>query len=169
MSGVVRLILVVLAINAFFTYIGLFLLPQAESHPPKEIKIEAGISQDELIEIGKNIVFGKGQCMVCHPVKPETGMRAPAIATIGALLEQEAKERGMPYEEHIFESLVAPGAYVSKGFANIMPPAHKPPIGLTKEELIAVAAYLQSQGGRVTITFPESLKELEKVLKKTGG
>lgn len=169
MSGVLRLVLVVLAINGFFTYIGLFLLPQAESHPPKEIKIEAGISQEELIEIGKEVVFGKGQCMVCHPVKEETGMRAPAISTIGMLLEKEAKERGVPYEVHLFESLVNPGAYISKGFANIMPPAHKPPIGLTKEELIAVGVYLQSQGGRVTVSFPDSLKLLEELIKKSGG
>lgn len=169
MSGVVRLVLVVLAINGFFTYIGLFLLPQAESHPPKEVKIEEGISVEELIEIGKSIVFGKGQCMVCHPVKEETGMRAPAISTIGALMEREAKERGITVEEHIFEALVAPGNYVSKGFANIMPPVHKPPIGLSKEEIVAVAAYLQSNGSRVTISFPESLKVLEEVIKKTGG
>ncbi len=169
MSGVIRLVIVVLAINGFFTYIGLFLLPQAESHPPKEVKIEEGITVEELIEIGKNIVFGKGQCMVCHPVKEETGMRAPAISTIGALMEREAKERGIPFEEHVFEALVAPGNYVSEGFANIMPPVHKPPIGLTKEEIVAVAAYLQSNGSKVTITFPESLKILEEVLKKTGG
>ncbi len=169
MSGVLRLVVVVLLINGFFTYIGLFLLPQAESHPPKEIKIEEGISVEELVDIGKEIVFGKGQCMVCHPVKAETGMRAPAISTIGALMEKEAKERGVSVEFHVFEALVAPGRYVSKGFENMMPPVHKPPIGLTKEELIAVGAYLQSQGSRVTISFPDSLKTLEEVLKKTGG
>ncbi len=169
MSGVLKLIIVVFLINAFFTYIGLYLLPQAESHPPKEIKIEEGITVEELVDIGKEIVFGKGQCMVCHPMKTETGMRAPAISSIGALMEKEAKERGISPEFHVFEALVAPGAYVAEGFENMMPPVHKPPIGLTEEELIAVAAYLQSQGSRVTISFPESLKILKEVLKKTGG
>jgi len=107
--------------------------------------------------------------MVCHPVKPESGMRAPAIATIGAAMEKEAKERGVGFEYHVFEALVAPGSYVAEGFENIMPPVHKPPIGLTHEELIAVGAYLQSRGSKVTISFPESLKTIEEVLKKTGG
>ncbi len=169
MSSVLRLIVVVLLLNGFFTYIGLFLLPQAESHPPKEIKIEEGISVEELVDIGKEIVFGKGQCMVCHPVKAEAGMRAPAIAGIGSSMEKEAKKRGVSFEYHVFEALVAPGEFVAEGFENIMPPAHKPPIGLTKEELIAVGAYLQSQGSRVTISFPDSLRILEEVLKKTGG
>jgi len=96
-------------------------------------------------------------------------MRAPAIATIGALMEKESKKIGIGYEYYVFEALVAPGEHIAEGFENIMPPVHKPPIGLTKEELIAVGAYLQSQGGRVTISFPESMKTLEEVLKKTGG
>ncbi len=168
-SGVLKLILVVIGLNLFFTYIGLDFLPQSESHPPREIKIQEGISQDDLIVIGEKIVFGKGQCMVCHPMNAETGMRAPAIATIGRDTKEHAKKEGISHEEYLFDALVNPSKHIAEGFDDIMSPAHKPPTSLSEGELIAVAAYLQSRGERVTISYPESLSILKEVMKKEGG
>ncbi len=168
-AGVLKLLFVVLAINLFFAYIGVYFLPQSESRPPKEIKLQKGISRDELITLGEKIIFGKGQCMVCHPMKPETGMRAPAIATIGAQIQKEARENGISAEEYLFIALIAPSRYVAKGFDDIMPPVHKPPTSLNEGELIAVAAYLQSRGGKVTVSYPGSVKLLETLIKKEGG
>ena len=167
--GLIGLIVVVLGINAFFTYVGNYFLPQAESHPPKKIEIKEGISQDELISIGSDIVFSKGQCMVCHPMEEETGMRAPAVSTIGHRMEEEAKQRGITPEEHVFEALVNPMAYIAEGFIPMMPPVHKPPTALSDGELIAVAAFLQSKGGSVTVSYPESLSVLHKEIEKAGG
>ncbi len=170
-SGAIKLGIVVLAINLFFAYIGLYFLPQSESHPPKELKIQDGVTTEELLQIGEQILFGKGQCMVCHPMKAEPGMRAPAIDTIGKHMEEEAKERNMKPEDYAFEALVNPGAYVEKGFDNIMPPVHKPPISLTEGELIALTAFLQSKGGRVTVSYPVSLQVLKLQIDKAeeGG
>lgn len=153
-SGVLKLSIVVIGLNLFFAYIGLYLLPQSESHPPKVIKIEEGIMKEELIHVGEEIVFSKGQCMVCHPMKSEPGMRSPAIATIGADMEKNARQRGITPEEYVFEALVNPGKYVAKGYEDIMPPSHEPPTSLTDGEIIAVAAYLQSKGGKVTVSYP---------------
>ncbi len=160
-SGAIKLGIVVVVINLFFAYIGLYFLPQSESHPPKELKIQEGITTEELIQIGEEILFGKGQCMVCHPMKAEPGMRAPAIDTIGRHMEEEAKERNMKPEDYAFEALVNPGAYVEKGYDNIMPPVQKPPISLTEGEIIALTAFLQSKGGRVTVSYPASLEALK--------
>jgi hypothetical protein len=168
-AGVLKLLFVVLAINLFFTYIGLYFLPQSESRPPKEIKLQEGISQDELIRLGEKIVFGKGQCMVCHPMKEETGMRAPAIATIGSTMQKEAEKKGISAEEYLFIALIAPSKHVAKGFDDIMPPVHKPPTSLNEGELIAVAAYLQSRGGKVTVSYPGSVKFLQTLISKEGG
>ncbi len=168
-QGVLKLAIIVLGLNLIFLYIGLEFLPQSESRPPKVIKIEEGISQDDLIHVGEEIVFGKGQCMVCHPAKPEAGMRAPAMSTIGAEMEKEAKERGITPEEHTFEALVNPSKYVVKGFEDIMSPVHVPPSSLTEGEVIAVAAYLQSQGGKLTISYPGSLPVLKAQIAKAGG
>ncbi len=74
-AGVLKLALIVIGLNLIFAYIGIEFLPQSESRPPKVIKIAEGISQEDLVNVGEQIVFGKGQCMVCHPAKPESGMR----------------------------------------------------------------------------------------------
>jgi hypothetical protein len=168
-KGVLKLAMIVIGLNLIFVYIGLEFLPQSESRPPKVTKIEEGISQEDLISTGEKIVFGKGQCMVCHPAKPESGMRAPAMSTIGADMEREAKQRGMAPEAHVFEALVNPSKYVVKGYEDIMSPVHTPPTSLTEGEIIAVAAYLQSQGGKVTMSYPGSLPTLRDQIKKAGG
>jgi mono/diheme cytochrome c family protein len=168
-TGVLKLAIIVLGLNLIFVYIGLEFLPQSESRPPKVVRIEEGISQDDLIQAGEKIVFGKGQCMVCHPAKAEPGMRAPAMATIGKDMEREAKERGMTAEEQVLEALVNPSKYIVKGFEDIMSPVHKPPTSLTEGEIIAVAAYLQSQGGKVTLSYPGSLPLLKEQVARAGG
>lgn len=170
-SGVLKLAIIVVGLNLIFVYIGNYFLPQSESRPPKVIKIEEGILQEDLISVGEKIVFGKGQCMVCHPVKEEPGMRAPAMATIGAEMEREAKQRGMTPEAHVFEALVNPSKFIVKGFDDMMSPVHKPPTSLTEGELIAVAAYLQSQGGKVTLSYPGSVPLLKEQIQKekAGG
>jgi hypothetical protein len=168
-KGVLKLAMIVIGLNLIFVYIGLQFLPQSESRPPKVTKIEEGISQEDLISTGEKIVFGKGQCMVCHPAKPESGMRAPSMSTIGADMEREAKQRGMAPEAHVFEALVNPSKYVVKGYEDIMSPVHTAPTSLTEGEIIAVAAYLQSQGGKVTMSYPGSLPTLRDQIKKAGG
>ncbi len=168
-KGVLKLAIIVVGLNLLFLYIGLEFLPQSESRPPKVIKVEEGISAEDLIHVGEEIVFGKGQCMVCHPAKPEAGMRAPAMSTIGAEMEKEARERGIAPEAHVFEALVSPSKYIVKGFEDMMSPVQKPPTSLTDGELIAVAAYLQSQGGKVTVSYPGSLNALHDQITKAGG
>ncbi|HXY53549.1 MAG TPA: c-type cytochrome [Nitrospirota bacterium] len=168
-KGVLKLAIIVIGLNLIFVYIGMEFLPQSESRPPKVIKVEAGISQDDLISVGEEIVFGKGQCMVCHVVKPEAGMRAPAMSSIGAEMEREAKERGIPVEDHVFEALVNPSKYIVKGFEDMMSPVQTPPTSLTDGEIIAVAAYLQSKGGKVTVSYPGSVPVLKAQIAKAGG
>jgi hypothetical protein len=168
-KGVLKLAAIVIGLNLIFMYIGLEFLPQSESRPPKVVRIEEGITQDDLIHVGEEIVFGKGQCMVCHPAKPEAGMRAPAMSTIGSDMEKEAKARGITPEEQNFEALVSPSKYVVKGYEDIMSPVHVPPTSLTDGEIIAVALYLQSQGGKLTISYPGSLPVLKAQIAKSGG
>ncbi len=161
-AGLLKLAVIVIGLNLFFVYIGLYFLPQSESRPRKVTKIEEGISQEELIQVGEKIVFGKGECMVCHPMQAEAGMRAPAMANIGMEIEKEAKERGITPEEHAFEALVNPSKYVVKGFDDIMDPVNGPPTSLNEGEIVAVVAYLQSKGGKVTVSYPGSLTILKK-------
>ena len=167
-KGILKLAAIVIGLNLIFLYIGLEFLPQSESRPPKVIKIEEGISPEDLVRVGEEIVFGKGQCMVCHPAKAESGMRAPAMSAIGADMEKEAKTRGITAEEQVFEALVNPSKYVVKGFEDIMSPVHTPPSSLTDGEIIAVAAYLQSNGGKVTVSYPGSVPILKDQISRAG-
>jgi mono/diheme cytochrome c family protein len=160
-SGFSKLVLLIIGLSVFYTYVGLYFLPQSQSLPPKVIEIKEGIAQDELLKIGEDILFGKGQCMVCHPNKPEPGMRSPAIAGIGGVMLERVKSMDINQEEYIFQALVDTKAYIPEGFAPIMPPSQKL---LTEGELIAVAAFLQSKGSDVTISYPGSLPALRKYL-----
>ena len=163
-SGFSKLVLLIIGLSIFYTYVGLYFLPQSESLPPVIIEIKEGIAQDELLKIGEDILFGKGQCMVCHPNKPEPGMRSPAIAGIGAVMFERVQNMDINEEEYIFQALVDTKAYIPEGFSPIMPPSQKL---LTEGELIAVAAFLQSKGSDVTISFPESLPALRKSMGST--
>jgi hypothetical protein len=157
-SGFFKLVVLIIGLNIFFTYIGLYFLPQSRSLPPKIYEINEGITQDELLLIGEEILFGKGQCMVCHPNAPEAGMRSPAIAGIGGVIVERVKNMNVSPDEYMVQALVDPNAYIPKGFVPIMPPSQKL---LTDGELIAVAAFLQSKGSDVTISYPDSLPILE--------
>jgi hypothetical protein len=168
-NGVIKLVMVVVGLNMFFMYIGLYFLPQSESHPPRVMEIAPGVEPDVLAEIGEKILFGKGQCMVCHPMNVEVGMRSPAIGRIGADIISNADKRGMSPEDYLFESLVNPSAHVLEGYADMMPPIHKPPTELTEGELIAVGAYLQSRGAEITVTYPGSVDILNKQIDKIEG
>jgi hypothetical protein len=42
-----------------------------------------------------------------------------------------------------------------------MPVINKPPIGLTDQEILAVIAYLQSLGGKVTVTMDSKVWPLQ--------
>lgn len=163
-GGFGRLVVLIIGLSIFYTYIGLYFLPQSQSLPPKVIEIKEGIEQDELLKIGEEILFGKGQCMVCHPNEPEAGMRSPAIAGIGGVMLERVNSMDISQEEYIFQALVDTKAYVPEGYAPIMPPSQKL---LTEGELIAVAAFLQSKGSDVTISYPESLPSLRKSLGAT--
>ena len=168
-AGLLKLAGIVVGLNLIFlcnwSLLSASIGIPASSSPPRSRR---GISPEELIQTGEKVVFGKGQCMVCHPANPEAGMRAPAMATIGREMEKEARERNLTPEDYVFEALVNPSKYVVKGFEDIMPPRMNPPTSLTEGELIAVSAYLQSKGGKVSISYPASLPILKKEIEKAA-
>jgi mono/diheme cytochrome c family protein len=130
-----------------------YAMPQQRSLPPEEEKIEFGqnMTQPELVKVGQKIFFGKGQCALCHAIGPAVhGQRAPELMAVGGRLTRA----------FLYESLTQPTAYIKedydppdpKNYAARMPTISQPPIGLTESEILAVIAFLQSQGGKVTIT-----------------
>jgi mono/diheme cytochrome c family protein len=138
--------LVALVVIGFYTVVA-HMIPQLESDVPEELDL-GEFSVEALVEAGDRIYHGAGGCVACHG----TGTRAPNLLTdhagegpIGA----RCGTRGQDCKTYLWESMVNPGAYVVRGFDNIMPDMRRQ---IPEDQIWAVIAYLQSLGGEVTVT-----------------
>jgi mono/diheme cytochrome c family protein len=147
---IVRIGVLVLATTGFYTYVGQ-MVPQREVYPPEETVMRTDLSPVEMVAIGREITEGKGLCRTCHTIGQSGALRFPDLEGIGA--RAETRIPGMSDVEYLAQSLYEPDAFIVPGFNPGMPPAHRPPIGLTDEEILAVIAYLQSLGGTVNVTL----------------
>jgi mono/diheme cytochrome c family protein len=155
MKNVLNLVLFTLAVTAFYTYVG-HMVPQKESHPPVELQIRADMTQEEMIDMGKELASGKGTCLSCHTLGASGAGRFPDLAGIGS--RAGSRKPGMSELDYLAESMYDPGAFIVPGFNPGMPPANKAPIGLSDAEILCVIAYLQSLGGTPTVTLQTKLK-----------
>jgi cytochrome c2 len=127
-------------------------IPQIESKPPEELSLEGGnVTPQQLVAAGEKIFREKGQCTTCHGIG--RAGRGPDLAGVGA--RAGARKPGTKASAYLVEALVKPGAFVVEGFPNIMPDVSRPPIGLNRSELWAMAAFLQSLGGTVDVKVDE--------------
>jgi len=141
---------------AFYSYVGHW-VPQKETYPPKTLEIRADLTTDEMVEIGQQIVAGKGTCLGCHTIGSEGGaLRFPDLAGVGA--RAKSREEGHTDIDYLSEALYEPNAFIVPGFQPGMPTINKPPIGLTDQEILTVIAYLESLGGTPTVTMDTKLK-----------
>jgi mono/diheme cytochrome c family protein len=147
---IVRIGFLVLATTGFYTYVGQ-MVPQKEVYPPVETAIRTDISTVEMVAIGRDIMDGKGLCRTCHTIGQSGALRFPDLEGIGA--RAATRIPGMSDVEYLAQSLYEPDAFIVEGFNPGMPPAHRPPIGLTEQEILAVIAYLQSLGGTANVTL----------------
>jgi cytochrome c len=150
-----NVVLVVVGATLFYTYVGQ-LVPQKELLPPAKIEITQEMTPAQLAKIGDEIAHGKGLCLTCHTVGNKEGtLRFPDLAGVA----DRAKSRvpGLGQVEYLAQSLCDPNTFVVPGFNPGMPTINKPPVGLSEQELHAVIAWLQSQGGEPTITLDAKL------------
>ncbi len=157
-SKVLKAILIGLIATTFYAYVGQW-VPQKETHPPKKVKLTKNMTSEQLAEIGKVLVEagGKGTCSNCH-ISPFS--RAPKLEGIGT--RAKTRINGMSDVDYLAESIYKPDAFVVPNFAPIMPAK---PGNLKDKEVLAVIAYLQSLGGKPTVTLS---KDLERLRKKYG-
>jgi cytochrome bd-type quinol oxidase subunit 1 len=143
----------------FFTYLS-YSVPQLVSLPPKKVAFDPTHinTKADLVEAGKKLFFGKAQCALCHPVEQTEAPRAPVMQGLGAKRTRE----------YIYESMIKPQAVIykqyavegpAKPFPSQMPIINKPPVGLSETEMLAVVAFVQSLGGKVTVE-PEEVNAL---------
>ena len=110
----------------------------------------------DMAAIGQKIFFSKGQCALCHSIGPSESARCPDLKGIGAKLTRE----------FMYESLTQPQAYVyldfrhegmPKEYPARMPYINKNPIGLSKNEILSVIAFLQQMSGEPISVNPSEL------------
>jgi mono/diheme cytochrome c family protein len=151
-SGIVlRIALIVVGMMALFFYYAL---------KEQEVKTDVNFAQvkneSDVVKDGREIFFGKGRCDGCHALgrNPTTNL-APELYDAGDRLTKE----------YIYESMSTPQAYIRlnynptepKRYSMTMPAANQRPTNLSEKEMLAVIAFLQSLGGKVTVG-PEDLK-----------
>ena len=124
------------------------LIPQVESEVPERVEIGTDVTSEELVSLGEEIYHGAGGCEACHGL----GTRAPRLlGEIGRRCGERVSD--MDCKTYLYESLTDPGAFVVEGFQPIMPDLEAQ---LSDGQIWAVVAFLQSEGGEVTVG-PEDL------------
>lgn len=124
-------------------------IPQVESEVPEAVAVEIGpeTTTEELVAMGERIYRGVGGCEACHG----TGTRAPdLIGVAGQACETRVPE--MSCRDYLHQSLTDPNAHVVEGFQPIMPNVGRT---LGEPQVWALVAFLESQGGEVTVTAAE--------------
>lgn len=135
-------------------------VPQMASLPPavETFDLASVKSPDDLASIGQKIFFSKGQCALCHSIGPSESARCPDLNGIGAKLSAE----------FIYESLTQPQAYIyldfrhdgiPKEYPAQMPHIDQDPIGLSKQEIYSVIAFLQKMSGEPITIKVEDIME----------
>lgn len=120
----------------------------------RRAELLANLTPEKMVELGREIVHGRGLCLNCHRVGTEGGgTQGPNLAGVGG--RAGTRVAGLGDVEYLAQSLYEPGAYLVDGFVAAMTPANEAPIGLDDDEIRMVVAYLQSLGGTSTIT-PET-------------
>lgn len=119
-------------------------IPQVQSAVPEELTIGPDATPEELAAIGEEIYAGIGGCTACHGL----GTRAPDVLGVAGS-NCETRKPELACKAYLYESLVDPNAYVVEGFEPIMLDQSRT---LSDPQLWALVAFLESQGGTVTVT-----------------
>src|SRR3954466_8886469 len=151
---ILRIGALVVATTGFYGYVGQ-MVPQKEVQPPAEIVLRSDLTTADMVKVGREIMEGKGLCFTCHTIGKTGALRFPDLAGV----DTRAKTRiaGLSDVEYFAQSIYEPSAFIVPGFNPGMPVINKPPIGLTDDEILAVIAYLQTLGGKTTVTMQTKL------------
>lgn len=120
------------------------MIPQVESAVPEEVDFGADVTPEQLVAAGEQVYGGAGGCTACHG----TGTRAPDLLGVAGSVCAE-RPTDLSCKDYLHESLVNPNAYVVDGFQPIMPDMSRT---LSSDELWSLVAFLEAQGGEVTVT-----------------
>jgi mono/diheme cytochrome c family protein len=143
-----KVVLVVVGTVTVYTLLANW-IPQIESEVPEELTFTGTVTAEQLVTAGEELYQGSGGCVACHGL----GTRAPNLLTaegglgpIGARCADRVPDQDC--KAYLHASMVDPGAYVVDGYEPIMPDMSRT---LSSSQIWAIIAFLQSQGGEVTV------------------
>lgn len=153
------IILFILGIVAAFVYFA-NAIPQVKSERVEAVS-KIGASPEELVTAGKRLFLGDhAQCLTCHSLGEDPKARCPNLE--GAGLRAAQRKPGASAAEYLVESLYNPNAYIVPGYPrNQMTPAHKPPIALAHDEILALVVFLNSLGGQSDEPFIQQVRKAQ--------
>ncbi len=141
-------VIVVLTLAAYALVANM--IPQIESEVAEELVLSGEVTAEQLVSAGESLYNGAGGCTACHGL----GTRAPNLVKsegnlgpIGSRCDGRVAEQDC--KEYLYQSLTDPGAYLVEGYAPIMPDVRRT---LSEDQIWALVAFLQAQGGEVTVT-----------------
>lgn len=160
-----KILVLALIVVSFYTTVA-HIIPQLQSEVPEALALTSNVTPEALVAAGEKVYNGAGGCTACHGL----GTRAPNVVTDfngqGAIGARCGKRKpGMDCKAYLYESLTQPSAYVVPGFDPIMPDMRKQ---LPEDQIWAVIAYLEAQGGEVTVTG-EDIKKTAPAAPAGGG
>src|SRR5512134_2111786 len=161
-----RIIGVVLGTLALYTAIANS-IPQVQSEVPRALSLGADVTPEQLVAAGQEVYQGGGGCTACHGL----GTRAPNLltdergtGTIGARCGQ--REAGKSCKQYLYEALAEPGSFIVSGYEPIMPVMTRQ---LSPQQVWALVAYLEAQGGTVDVTAADIPAESAAPAAAPGG
>ena len=138
-----KILLTVIGTLAVYTLVA-NIIPQVQSAVAEELVLTADTSPEDLVAMGEELFNGAGGCTACHGL----GTRAPdLLGSIGTRCATRVP--GEDCKTYLWESLTNPTAYVVEGFQPIM---LNQSMLLSDAQLWTLVAFLESQGGEVTVT-----------------
>jgi cytochrome c553 len=144
--------------------IGLFTLvansiPQVQSEVPQDLSFGTDVTATELTASGELLFGSAGGCTACHGL----GTRAPNLLTgngsegpIGARCGDRVT--GESCKEYLYRAMIEPNVFLVEGYSPIMPDMRR---SLSNDQIWALVAYLEAQGGEVTVTGADINQEGE--------
>jgi mono/diheme cytochrome c family protein/cytochrome c551/c552 len=150
-----KIVGIVLGTLALYTLIA-NKIPQVESEVPQTLTLGTSVTPEQLVAAGEKVFTGIGGCTTCHGL----GTRAPNLLSdekgtglIGVRCSKRVP--GKSCKDYLYERLDKPNAVLLPGYEPIMPVMTKV---LSPEQVWAVIAYLESQGGTVDVTADDIAK-----------
>ncbi len=156
-------------IAAYSLFSSLYVPPMKPEEPPSLEAVDIASGVEGFVALGEKIFKGKGACSLCH----NAAGRAPLLDDISEAANSRISSpdyhgTARTAEEYIRESLVSPSAYVVPGYGaagdeltSPMPDVTTGAIGLSRQEVDSVIAYLQRLSGIEVTVAPEEAEGID--------